>query len=102
MLAPAGDPSAAQLDEHATQLLAQLLDAAVVDDHMCGEARLLRLRKLERLALAEADLVSPGKALLAQRIGRDDGDWIATVPRGFYLRTRFPAALLHDLAATPE
>lgn len=35
-------------------------------------------------------------------IGRDDGDWIATVPRGFYLRTRFTAALLHDLAATPE
>jgi DNA mismatch repair protein MutH len=35
-------------------------------------------------------------------VGRDDGDWISTVPRGFYLRPRFTTALLADLAAMPE
>jgi DNA mismatch repair protein MutH len=34
--------------------------------------------------------------------GGDDGAFIATVPRGFYLRQRFTTALLADLAATPE
>jgi DNA mismatch repair protein MutH len=35
-------------------------------------------------------------------VGRDDGDYIAAVPRGFYLRPRFTTALLGDLAAMPE
>jgi DNA mismatch repair protein MutH len=30
-----------------------------------------------------------------------DGEWLATVPRGFYLRARFTAALLADPAAVP-
>jgi DNA mismatch repair protein MutH len=35
-------------------------------------------------------------------IGGDDGAFVATVPRGFYLRQRFTTALLADLAAMPE
>jgi len=30
-----------------------------------------------------------------------DGEWIATVPRGFYLRSKFTGAILRDAAATP-
>jgi DNA mismatch repair protein MutH len=30
-----------------------------------------------------------------------EGEWIATVPRGFYLRTSFTRALLRDSAALP-
>jgi DNA mismatch repair protein MutH len=30
-----------------------------------------------------------------------DGEWIATVPRGFYLRTSFTRALLRDARALP-
>ncbi len=35
-------------------------------------------------------------------VGGDDGAYVATVPRGFYLRQRFTTALLADLAALPE
>jgi len=31
-----------------------------------------------------------------------EGEWIKTVPRGFYLRATFTAAILKDPAATPE
>jgi len=31
-----------------------------------------------------------------------EGEAIATVPRGFYLRTRFTGALLADPAALPD
>ena len=31
-----------------------------------------------------------------------EGEWIATVPRGFYLRARFTRALLQDRAALPD
>ena len=31
-----------------------------------------------------------------------EGEWIKTVPRGFYLRATFTAAILRDPAATPE
>jgi DNA mismatch repair protein MutH len=30
-----------------------------------------------------------------------DGEWIATVPKGFYLRAKFTAAILADATATP-
>ncbi len=30
-----------------------------------------------------------------------DGEWIATVPKGFYLRAKFTAAILGDAAAEP-
>ena len=30
-----------------------------------------------------------------------EGEWIATVPRGFYLRARFTSALLRDPSALP-
>jgi DNA mismatch repair protein MutH len=30
-----------------------------------------------------------------------DGEWIATVPKGFYLRARFTSALLRDVTALP-
>lgn len=31
-----------------------------------------------------------------------EGEWLATVPRGFYLRTRFTGALLRDPMAIPD
>ena len=31
-----------------------------------------------------------------------EGEWIATVPRGFYLRASFTRALLRDPGAMPE
>jgi DNA mismatch repair protein MutH len=31
-----------------------------------------------------------------------DGEWVATVPRGFYLRVKFTHAILRDAAAMPE
>jgi len=30
-----------------------------------------------------------------------DGEWIATVPKGFYLRSKFTSAILRDAAAAP-